>query len=93
VAARQVTDEMMSAAADALSSMSPAARSGPGASLLPPISEGRAIARVVARSVAMQAIDDGVAQTGDVPPGRVADWVDSRIVELSWEPVYRPAPG
>jgi malate dehydrogenase (oxaloacetate-decarboxylating) len=79
--ATRITDGMLTAAADAVGERSPAARSGPGAPLLPPIADSRATARHVATAVARAAAADGVA--------RASDDLDARIASLTWDPVYR----
>lgn len=81
-AASAVTDGMLTAAADAVADLSPAARSGPGAPLLPPISESRRVARHVAVAVARAAVAHGVA--------RHPDAVEQRLDERTWVPDYRP---
>ena len=81
--ARRVTDAMFTAAASALASMSPA-RTDPHAPLLPPVSELRRVAVVVAAAVGKQAQQDGVADVLD--DATMAD----RIAAQVWEPVYRP---
>jgi malate dehydrogenase (oxaloacetate-decarboxylating) len=79
--AARVTDAMFMAAALALADMSPA-RTTPGASLLPPVSELRRVAEVVANAVAAQAIRDGVAsECADIP---------ARVGAAMWTPRYRP---
>ncbi len=81
--ARRVTDAMFTAAARALATMSPA-RTDPHAPLLPPVSELRRVAVVVAAAVGKQAQLDGVADLqGD-------DAMAARIAAQVWEPVYRP---
>ena len=81
--ARRITDAMFMAAARALAELSPAIRN-PEASLLPPVSQLRAVSRHVACAVARQAIRDGVA------PERSGDEIDRRIDAHVWEPVYKP---
>jgi malate dehydrogenase (oxaloacetate-decarboxylating) len=81
--ARRVTDAMFTAAARALATLSPA-RADPLAPLLPPVSELRRVAVVVAAAVGKQAQLDGVADVqGD-------DEMAARIAAQVWEPVYRP---
>jgi malate dehydrogenase (oxaloacetate-decarboxylating) len=79
--ARRVTDSMFMAAANALAGLSPAKSNGDR--LLPPVSELRSVAFVVAAAVARQAQIDGVASAGG---GDVA----TRIRAEMWEPVYHP---
>jgi malate dehydrogenase (oxaloacetate-decarboxylating) len=81
--ARRVTDPMFTAAARALAGLSPA-RHDPRAPLLPPVSELRRVAVVVAAAVARQAVHDGVAEP--VTDEALAH----RIAASVWEPVYRP---
>jgi malate dehydrogenase (oxaloacetate-decarboxylating) len=79
--ARRVTDSMFMAAANALAGLSPAKSNGDR--LLPPVSELRSVAFVVATAVAHQAQIDGVAPLGG---GDLAE----RIRAEMWEPVYHP---
>jgi malate dehydrogenase (oxaloacetate-decarboxylating) len=83
VKARRVSDRMFAAAAKALASISPALRD-PTASLLPPVSELRAVAVTIAAAVAKQARDEGIC----------APFEDAALPALiaakMWEPVYRP---
>ena len=83
VGARRVTDTMFMAAAKCLAELSPARRSKSGR-LLPPVSELRSVSFAVAKAVALQAINDGVA-------GRLDEQaLESRIRANVWEPVYLP---
>jgi malate dehydrogenase (oxaloacetate-decarboxylating) len=80
--ATQVTDNMLAAAAHALSELVDTAT--PGSPLLPEVEALRETSVVVAAAVARAAAADGVAGAsldGDLP---------SRIRALMWEPVYRP---
>ncbi len=81
--ARRVTDGMFMAAALALAERSPAggARNAP---LLPLIRELRPVAAAVARSVALQAQREGVAESFDPRS------LDDRIRRMIWTPQYRP---
>ena len=79
--ARRVTDRMFMAAARALADLSPVTHGGP---LLPPVEELRAVSSVIARAVAGQAIEDGVA------PPRSQEAISARLAAFVWEPVYRP---
>lgn len=81
--ASEITDNMLTDAADAVSASSPAATGGPGEALLPPVSESRQTARDVASAVAHAAIEDGVARHG-------ADEIDARLGALVWHPRYQP---
>jgi malate dehydrogenase (oxaloacetate-decarboxylating) len=80
--AAQVTDNMLAAAAQAVSELVDTAT--PGAPLLPEVGAMRETSVAVAAAVARAAAADGVAGTSlgaDLP---------SRIRALMWEPVYRP---
>lgn len=80
--ATQVTDNMLAAAAHAVSALVDTAT--PGAPLLPEVEAMRETSVAVAAAVARAAAADGVAGAsldGDLP---------SRIRALMWEPVYRP---
>lgn len=80
--AAQVTDNMLAAAAHAVSELVDTAT--PGAPLLPEVEAMRETSVAVAAAVARAATADGVAGAsldGDLP---------SRIRALMWEPVYRP---
>ncbi|MGA2371991.1 MAG: NAD-dependent malic enzyme [Candidatus Korobacteraceae bacterium] len=83
VNARRVTDTMFMAAAKCLAELSPARLSKSGR-LLPPVSELRSVSFAVARAVARQAINDGVADPLD------EQTVEARIRANVWEPVYLP---
>jgi malate dehydrogenase (oxaloacetate-decarboxylating) len=80
--ATQVTDNMLAAAAHAVSQLVDTA--APGAPLLPQVEALRQTSLAVAAAVAQAAADDGVA-TADLA-GDARD----RIRALIWEPVYRP---
>ena len=80
--ATQVTDNMLAAAAHAVSELVDTAT--PGAPLLPEVEAMRETSVAVAAAAARAAAADGVADAsldGDLP---------SRIRALMWEPVYRP---
>jgi malate dehydrogenase (oxaloacetate-decarboxylating) len=79
--ARRVTDNMFMAAARALGDLSPALQDH-RASLLPPISDIRAVGKVIARAVAVQAQADGVAAECS------AAQLERRIDEKFWIPAY-----
>ncbi len=83
VDARRVTDTMFMAAAKALAELSPARQSKSGR-LLPPVSELRSVSFAVAKTVALQAMNDGVANPLDERT------LESRIRANVWEPVYLP---
>ncbi len=79
VRARRVSDEMLTAAANALGEL--AASAG---ALLPPISAARAVAVGVARAVARTAVAQGLAaELTDAE-------IDARIESTVWLPEYRP---
>jgi malate dehydrogenase (oxaloacetate-decarboxylating) len=81
--ARHITDAMFMAAGKAVASISPTVADR-GAELLPPVTELRKVAMLVARAVARQAQADGVAYPCD------AAELDARIVARMWQPHYRP---
>lgn len=86
--ARVISDSMMAAAASAVSELSPAARSGPAAGLLPPISESRSVSRHVALAVARTAVDDGDAAIAVCDGDDLDALLDRRLRELTWEADY-----
>jgi len=79
--ATQVTDNMLAAAAHAVSELVDTAT--PGAPLLPQVAQLRETSVSVAAAVAAAAVADGVA--GRPPGGDAA----AQIRGLMWEPVYR----
>ncbi|HMB60374.1 MAG TPA: NAD-dependent malic enzyme [Xanthomonadales bacterium] len=79
--ASRVTDNMFMAAARALADLSPALADH-HASLLPPIAEIREVSKAVARAVAQQAQEDGVA------PACGAAQLDQLIEKKFWTPAY-----
>jgi malate dehydrogenase (oxaloacetate-decarboxylating) len=83
VNASRVTDTMFMASAKAVAALSPTVTE-PTASLLPPVEQLRDVALAVAKAVAIQAFEDGVAQWCDEPT------LDARLAQLVWEPAYRP---
>lgn len=85
VGARRVSDAMITAAADAVADMSPAA-GGRGRGLLPPVKESREVADAVASAVGRQAVAEGLADPLS------DDEVSARIAEVGWEPIYLPLP-
>ena len=82
VRARHVSAEMIRAAAEALAELAPT-RHDKSASLLPSLSESRAISRHVALAVARQAVREGQAQIAE-------DQIGAEIHRTVWDPVYRP---
>lgn len=83
VSARRVTDRMFESAARALAEISPA-RATPQATLLPPVTQLRAVAAVVARAVARAAREEGLCPPYDDTQ------IDARIEAKMWRPAYRP---
>ena len=81
--ARRITDTMFMAAAKALAERSPARRDSNG-NLLPPVTALRDIAVAVARAVALQAVNEGLA-----PPMAERE-IDAAIAAKMWEPKYLP---
>ena len=81
--ARRITDTMFMVAGKAVASISPTL-ADKTAGLLPPVTELRKVASVVAQAVARQAQADGVAEPCD------AAELDARIAARMWEPHYRP---
>jgi malate dehydrogenase (oxaloacetate-decarboxylating) len=81
--AERVTDSMIKAAAEELVSHLPTQKDKE-ASLLPPISEARALARFIAQAVGRQAIQDGQAEVAN------EDDLEREIEANIWEPVYVP---
>lgn len=80
VKAREVTDTMLAAASDALSEFSASSTT----MLLPTIADAAKASRVVARAVALKAIEEGLNQTGD------ASSLDDLLDKMIWEPEYLP---
>ncbi len=83
VGARRVTDRMFEVAARTLASASPAA-TDPSATLLPPVTDLRRVAVLVARAVARQARAEGLCDPFDDAQ------IDARIAAKMWEPSYPP---
>jgi malate dehydrogenase (oxaloacetate-decarboxylating) len=81
--ASRVSETMFTAAAKALADASPAI-SDPKACLLPPVSDLRAVAVLVATAVAKQARDEGLCAPFD------EEALPGLIAAKMWEPVYRP---
>jgi malate dehydrogenase (oxaloacetate-decarboxylating) len=81
---QQVSDGMLTAAAQAVGELT-LADAGGGDALLPPVSASRQVSRHVGRAVALQAIAEGLS---DVDP---AD-VDALLDDATWVPAYRPLP-
>ena len=80
--AARVTDNMMMAASKALADSSPIVQSGSGA-LLPSLESIREVSKISAKTVLLQAIDDGVALP--IP----CDLIDEKIEKNFWHPEYR----
>jgi malate dehydrogenase (oxaloacetate-decarboxylating) len=85
VGARRVTDRMFEAAARALAAASPA-KSDPSAPLLPPVTELRSVARIVARAVAYAARAEGLCTPLELDDAQI----DARIDAKMWRPMYQP---
>jgi malate dehydrogenase (oxaloacetate-decarboxylating) len=89
--ATRVTDNMLAAAARAVSELVDTAT--PGAPLLPKVEALRETSVAVAAAVARAAATDGVATDGTVTEGTAAAGpgadLRARIRALMWEPVYR----
>ncbi len=83
VGARRITDRMFEVAARTLASASPA-KNDPRATLLPPVTELRRVAVLVARAVARQARAEGLCEPFDDAQ------IDGRIDAKMWEPAYPP---
>lgn len=81
--ARRVTDTMIKAAAEELVRQLPTQKDKE-ASLLPPLSETRQLARSIAQAVGRQAIEDGQAQVAG------EDGLERELEANIWEPVYVP---
>jgi malate dehydrogenase (oxaloacetate-decarboxylating) len=81
--AKRVTDTMIKAAAQELVRNLPTQKDKQ-ASLLPPISEARALAALIGRAVGKQAIHDGQAQVGDEAA------LERELQANTWEPIYVP---
>jgi malate dehydrogenase (oxaloacetate-decarboxylating) len=80
--ATRITDSMMMAASKALADASPVAQTGSGA-LLPPLGDIREVSKVIARTVILQAITDGVALP--IPH----ELIEEKIEKNFWQPEYR----
>lgn len=81
--AKRVTDRMIKAAAQELVGHLPTQKNKQ-ASLLPPLSEARALAACIGRAVGKQAIQDGQAQVSDESE------LERELRSNRWEPVYLP---
>ena len=79
--ARTVSDGMLAAASRAVAALVDARR--PGASVLPPVEDMRAVSAAVACAVARAATEEGLAR---VPPG---DDLERRVAAAMWQPEYR----
>lgn len=80
--AARITDNMMMAASRALAGASPLATTGAG-SLLPLLADARAVSKLIAKAVILQAIEDGVALPIPV------ELIEEKINQNFWEPEYR----
>jgi malate dehydrogenase (oxaloacetate-decarboxylating) len=81
--ARRVTDTMIKAAAQELVRHLPTQKDK-RASLLPPLSQARALGELIGRAVGKQAIQDGQAQVPD------EESLERELQANIWEPVYLP---
>jgi malate dehydrogenase (oxaloacetate-decarboxylating) len=81
--ATRVTDAMLAAASTAIAATTQNLPGRP-VSLLPPITQGPAVAEAVAVAVANQAVRDGVA------PPRTTDEIADTVRRRCWIPEYRP---
>jgi len=81
--ARRVTDAMIKAAAQELVRNLPT-QTDKSASLLPPLSEARQLARLIGLAVGRQAIRDGQAEVPD------ENALERELEAYFWEPVYVP---
>jgi malate dehydrogenase (oxaloacetate-decarboxylating) len=81
--AKHVTDTMIKAAATELVRHLPTQKNKAG-SLLPPLSEARALGKLIGEAVGRQAILDGEAQLTSVE--ELLHGIEDNI----WEPVYEP---
>ncbi|MCB9662414.1 MAG: NAD-dependent malic enzyme [Sandaracinaceae bacterium] len=82
--AKQITDNMVMAAAEALANYT-IARYVEGGLIYPPISDLRQTSLIVAEAVIRQAITDGVAMREDIPED-----VKGFVAERSWKAEYQP---
>lgn len=80
--AARITDNMMMMASKALAESSPAVQNGFGA-LLPSLGSIRDVSKVIAKTVILQAITDGVALP--IPH----ELIDEKIEKNFWQPEYR----
>lgn len=83
-----VTEKMLVAAVTALAKEAPALKD-PEKGLVPGVEEARSVSVKIAMAVIRCAVEDGLAQTADIPVDSDEDleeWVKSQM----WEPLYRP---
>lgn len=80
--AGRITDNMIMMASKALADASPVVQTGAGA-LLPPLDTIRNVSKIIAKTVILQAIADGVALP--IP----LDLIDEKIEKNFWRPEYR----
>lgn len=85
VGATKITDNMVMEAGYAVSDYC-LKHSSDVKRMYPPVSELKLVGREVAKRVALQAIQDGVAS--DVRPGESAAEVKARVDASFWEPIY-----
>ncbi|KIW35694.1 uncharacterized protein PV07_02378 [Cladophialophora immunda] len=83
-----VTDKMLVAAVTALAKEAPAMRD-PEKALVPGVEMARPVSVKIAMAVIRCAVEDGLAQTTDIPVDsdeELQEWVEAQM----WDPVYRP---
>jgi malate dehydrogenase (oxaloacetate-decarboxylating) len=79
--ASRVSDGMLAAAAEALADLAAEGATGPGASLLPPVTSLRSVSAAVATAVAQAAVAEGLAQAELTDPA-------AQVRDAMWFPDY-----
>ncbi|KAK2754731.1 NAD-dependent malic enzyme, mitochondrial [Arachnomyces sp. PD_36] len=87
--ARLLSEKMLVAAVKALADRSPALKD-PNRGLLPDIVDVREVSVHIAAAVIRRAVDEGLAQTPDIPLGGDGEDLKEWIQAQMWDPVYRP---
>ncbi|KAM0345553.1 hypothetical protein ACHAPU_006482 [Fusarium lateritium] len=84
---KHLTDRMLVAAVEGVSSMSPVLKD-PTAPLLPDVGSVRDVSVRIARNVIQAAVKDGEATQKDIPENEdeLEEWIKAQM----WDPVYRP---
>jgi malate dehydrogenase (oxaloacetate-decarboxylating) len=82
VKAKRITKNMLMTSSPALAKCSPKLQD-PDGPLLPALVDIRAVSKVIAKAVALQAMEDGVAFR------KSDEAIDDAIEASFWEPVYR----